>query len=180
MAGYFFPQIKIRRRARPPLSNSIPPSLPALSRSQPLRPDPTSAPDLLLVASSHPPSSTPAIPAHRTKGNNKGRNLALLLPLLRSKSRDRNRSPEYHPDVCKGSNCGVQFHRINEAYDIMMKSLREGEEEEQEAGQDSWCHDDDDDQMRGMYDSSWELWEEWMGWEGAGILDYTSHINPYI
>ncbi|KAJ0965832.1 hypothetical protein J5N97_026970 [Dioscorea zingiberensis] len=85
---------------------------------------------------------------------------------------------QYHPDVCKGSNCGVQFHRINEAYDIVMKSLRKGEEEEQEAEQDSWCHDDDE--MRGMYDSSWELWEEWMGWEGAGILDYTSHINPYI
>lgn len=25
---------------------------------------------------------------------------------------------QYHPDVCKGSNCGVQFHRINEAYDV--------------------------------------------------------------
>ncbi|KAI3992235.1 hypothetical protein MKX01_029956, partial [Papaver californicum] len=23
---------------------------------------------------------------------------------------------QYHPDVCKGSNCGVQFHQINEAY----------------------------------------------------------------
>ena len=62
----------------------------------------------------------------------------------------------------------------------MIKNLREGEEEEEEeAKQNSWCHEDDD-QMRGMYDSSWDLWEEWMGWEGAGILDYTSHINPYI
>lgn len=25
---------------------------------------------------------------------------------------------QYHPDVCKGSNCGVQFHKINEAYDV--------------------------------------------------------------
>ncbi|MFS7895516.1 putative DnaJ domain, Chaperone J-domain superfamily [Helianthus anomalus] len=24
---------------------------------------------------------------------------------------------KYHPDVCRGSNCGVQFHQINEAYD---------------------------------------------------------------
>ncbi|KAK4566114.1 hypothetical protein RGQ29_002354 [Quercus rubra] len=24
---------------------------------------------------------------------------------------------QYHPDVCRGSNCGVQFHKINEAYD---------------------------------------------------------------
>ncbi|KAF5946590.1 hypothetical protein HYC85_016818 [Camellia sinensis] len=25
---------------------------------------------------------------------------------------------DYHPDVCRGNNCGVQFHHINEAYDI--------------------------------------------------------------
>lgn len=25
---------------------------------------------------------------------------------------------QYHPDVCRGSNCGVQFHEINEAYDV--------------------------------------------------------------
>ncbi|KAJ0989838.1 hypothetical protein J5N97_008194 [Dioscorea zingiberensis] len=86
---------------------------------------------------------------------------------------------QYHPDVCKGSNCGVQFHRINEAYDIVMSSLRNSEEEEQrlsEWSDDGYC----DESMRGMYDSSWDLWEEWMGWEGAGIRDYTSHINPYI
>ncbi|CAA7408100.1 unnamed protein product [Spirodela intermedia] len=82
---------------------------------------------------------------------------------------------QYHPDVCKGSNCGIQFHRINEAYDIVMSSLREPEEEPQ------WCEDAQvDDEMRGMYDPSWDLWEEWMGWEGACTRDYSSHINPYI
>ncbi|GMP42886.1 hypothetical protein CsSME_00012473 [Camellia sinensis var. sinensis] len=25
----------------------------------------------------------------------------------------------YHPDVCRGNNCGVQFHHINEAYDVL-------------------------------------------------------------
>lgn len=30
---------------------------------------------------------------------------------------------QYHPDVCRGSNCGVQFHRINEAYDVCKISL---------------------------------------------------------
>jgi hypothetical protein len=25
---------------------------------------------------------------------------------------------QYHPDVCRGSNCGVQFSLINEAYDV--------------------------------------------------------------
>lgn len=39
---------------------------------------------------------------------------------------------------------------------------------------------DEDEAMRGVNDQDWELWEEWMGWEGAGIRDYSSHINPYI
>lgn len=25
---------------------------------------------------------------------------------------------QYHPDVCRGNDCGVQFHQINEAYDV--------------------------------------------------------------
>ena len=37
-----------------------------------------------------------------------------------------------------------------------------------------------DEAMRGMNEPDWDLWEEWMGWEGAGIRDYSSHINPYI
>ncbi|KAH7659861.1 DnaJ domain-containing protein [Dioscorea alata] len=85
---------------------------------------------------------------------------------------------QYHPDVCKGSNCSVQFHRINEAYDVVMSSLRQSEDDQQFS---EWSDDgDSDDSMRGMYDPNWDLWEEWMGWEGAGIRDYSSHINPYI
>ncbi|CAH2041059.1 unnamed protein product [Thlaspi arvense] len=38
----------------------------------------------------------------------------------------------------------------------------------------------DETTTRGMNYPDWELWEEWMGWEGAGIRDYSSHINPYI
>jgi hypothetical protein len=37
-----------------------------------------------------------------------------------------------------------------------------------------------DEPMRGMNDTDWDMWEEWMGWEGAGIRDYSSHVNPYI
>lgn len=37
-----------------------------------------------------------------------------------------------------------------------------------------------DEPMRGMCDQDWDMWEEWMGWEGAGIRDYSSHVNPYI
>eukprot|EP00252_Welwitschia_mirabilis_P002315 TRINITY_DN1223_c0_g1_i2.p1 TRINITY_DN1223_c0_g1~~TRINITY_DN1223_c0_g1_i2.p1 ORF type:complete len:115 (+),score=6.74 TRINITY_DN1223_c0_g1_i2:257-601(+) len=25
---------------------------------------------------------------------------------------------QYHPDVCKGENCGVSFNRINQAYEV--------------------------------------------------------------
>ncbi|XP_065047063.1 chaperone protein dnaJ 8, chloroplastic-like [Musa acuminata AAA Group] len=87
---------------------------------------------------------------------------------------------QYHPDVCKGSNCGVQFHRINEAYDIVMSSLRQADQKQkQEQWQrPEWSSDGFSDE--GMSDSGWDLWEEWMGWEGAGIRDYSSHINPYI
>ncbi|WOL05545.1 chaperone protein dnaJ 8, chloroplastic [Canna indica] len=89
---------------------------------------------------------------------------------------------QYHPDVCKGSNCGVQFHRINEAHDIVMSSLRRSEEEQDQWKFQEWSNGNSgvDESTREMYDQSWDLWEEWMGWEGAGIRDYSSHINPYI
>ncbi|CAN0919792.1 Chaperone protein dnaJ 8, chloroplastic [Linum grandiflorum] len=81
---------------------------------------------------------------------------------------------QYHPDVCRGSNCGVKFSLINEAYNtlsncamvdaqvLMMKLRKEAATPEPEP------------------EPEYELWEEWMGWEGAGIRDYSSHINPYI
>ncbi|PQM40207.1 chaperone protein dnaJ 8 chloroplastic [Prunus yedoensis var. nudiflora] len=84
---------------------------------------------------------------------------------------------KYHPDVCRGNNCGVQFHQINEAYDIVMSDLR-GESTPSPMYE---TYDEEvDEPMRGMNDPDWDMWEEWMGWEGAGIRDYTSHINPYI
>jgi len=30
---------------------------------------------------------------------------------------------QYHPDVCKGNNCGVQFNKINDAYETVMSGL---------------------------------------------------------
>ncbi|KAI7985587.1 hypothetical protein LOK49_LG14G01491 [Camellia lanceoleosa] len=83
----------------------------------------------------------------------------------------------YHADVCRGNNCGVQFHHINEAYDIVMSNLR-GESTLPEM--EMYESYDADEPMRGMNDPDWDMWEEWMGWEGAGIRDYSSHINPYI
>lgn len=121
---------------------------------------------------------------------------------------------QYHPDVCRGSNCGVQFHRINEAYDVnhssppitpvlcdvmwvlfpqgafcsccllvqmVMSQLRgESADQQQQAMNGYEEGGPDEEGFRGMNDPDWELWEEWMGWEGAGIRDYSSHINPYI
>ncbi|CAN1224332.1 Chaperone protein dnaJ 8, chloroplastic [Linum perenne] len=75
---------------------------------------------------------------------------------------------EYHPDVCKGSNCGVKFSMINEAYNIVMTKLREKKSSDEEG------------MMRRREEPEYEVWEEWMGWEGGGIRDYSSHINPYI
>ncbi|MED6216106.1 hypothetical protein PIB30_004592 [Stylosanthes scabra] len=86
---------------------------------------------------------------------------------------------KYHPDVCRGNNCGVQFHQINEAYDIVMSNLR-GETNETEMYNVYYEDNGIDEPLRGMNDPDWDMWEEWMGWEGAGIRDYSSHINPYI
>ncbi|KAF7125097.1 hypothetical protein RHSIM_Rhsim12G0184600 [Rhododendron simsii] len=30
----------------------------------------------------------------------------------------------YHPDVCRGGHCSIQFQRVNEAYDMVMSNLR--------------------------------------------------------
>ncbi|GAA0143038.1 hypothetical protein Leryth_015821 [Lithospermum erythrorhizon] len=85
---------------------------------------------------------------------------------------------QYHPDVCKGNNCGIQFHQINEAYDVVMNHLR-GKSQETEMYDPYYNDAGGDEASTWMYDDS-DLWEEWMGWEGAGIRDYTSHVNPYI
>ncbi|XP_074571752.1 chaperone protein dnaJ 8, chloroplastic-like [Curcuma longa] len=91
---------------------------------------------------------------------------------------------QYHPDVYKGENCGVQFHRINEAYDLVLSNLREAEEKKQgqhqPTGWNNNSYADNENRKRGMYDPD-DLWEEWMGWEGASFVrDYSDHINPYI
>ncbi|XWS19162.1 hypothetical protein CRYUN_Cryun32bG0108400 [Craigia yunnanensis] len=84
---------------------------------------------------------------------------------------------QYHPDVCRGNNFGVQFQTINEAYDIVMSNLRGVSNE---SAMFETYDEGIDEAMRGMEDPDWDLWEEWMGWEGAGIRDYSCHINPYI
>ncbi|KAK2378497.1 Chaperone DnaJ-domain superfamily protein [Trifolium repens] len=73
---------------------------------------------------------------------------------------------QYHPDVCRGRDCGVQFHLINEAYDVVMTNLREEETNAQETCE-TYTYEEPD----------YDYWEEWSGWEGAGgIRDFS---NPY-
>ncbi|KAL2462194.1 Chaperone protein dnaJ 8 [Abeliophyllum distichum] len=86
---------------------------------------------------------------------------------------------QYHPDVCRGSNCGIQFHQINEAYDMVMNNIREQSKRSEMTMYENY-EAETDDSMGVINEQDWDLWEEWMGWEGAGIRDYSSHINPYI
>lgn len=88
---------------------------------------------------------------------------------------------QYHPDVCRGKDCDVRFHVINEAYVVAITNLREEakkRETYEKEKKKKRCYDDEP--FRGKNDPDWGYWEEWMGYEGAGISDYSSHINPYI
>ncbi|CAN1190713.1 Chaperone protein dnaJ 8, chloroplastic [Linum perenne] len=93
---------------------------------------------------------------------------------------------QYHPDVCKGNNCGVQFSQINEAYGAVMSRLRQGgEEEEEEASVEEYASNQtqetpERDEDERIYDPDYDQWEEWIGFEGAGKWDYASHASPYI
>ncbi|XP_057821076.1 chaperone protein dnaJ 8, chloroplastic-like [Cryptomeria japonica] len=73
---------------------------------------------------------------------------------------------QYHPYVCKGENYGVMFHKINEAYQIVMSALMEVNEEEEYYGDEGYM--------------GFGKWEEWMGFEG-GIpsRDHSNHIIYY-
>ncbi|RAL41412.1 hypothetical protein DM860_010206 [Cuscuta australis] len=70
----------------------------------------------------------------------------------------------YHPDVCRGSNCGTQFHQINEAYGIVMSQLKEKTNVPQEEYYDEGVDESD-------------RWGEWIGWEAAWMPDYSARIN---
>ncbi|KAJ4758132.1 Chaperone protein DnaJ [Rhynchospora pubera] len=61
---------------------------------------------------------------------------------------------QYHPDVCKGSQCSVQFNQINQAYHMILDELRRPEQPaEQEQQYDDYADD-----------------SEWMGYEAAYVF----------
>ncbi|CAA2974396.1 Hypothetical predicted protein [Olea europaea subsp. europaea] len=64
---------------------------------------------------------------------------------------------EYHPDVCRGSNCGVQFHQINEAYNVVMSNLRGELSNPEMQMYEQYDMAGDDEQIRGVNDQDWDL-----------------------
>ncbi|KAJ4822149.1 hypothetical protein Tsubulata_017307 [Turnera subulata] len=73
----------------------------------------------------------------------------------------RKLAKKYHPDVCRGGNCSVEFSQINQAYDMVMTNMREEEAERAAAS----------------YDEP-DSWDDYMGFEG-GFVSYASHYSPY-
>ncbi|CAH9112887.1 unnamed protein product [Cuscuta epithymum] len=84
----------------------------------------------------------------------------------------RHLALQYHPDVYRGSDNGVKFHQIVEAYDMVMTNLKSEMRGEVEATQHRKSMVDEEE------DTYWEEpWEEWMGWEGAAPPhDYSSQV----
>ncbi|KGN58651.1 chaperone protein dnaJ 8, chloroplastic [Cucumis sativus] len=79
---------------------------------------------------------------------------------------------KYHPDVCKGRNCGVQFEQINEAYVIVMNNLR-GIATSIETYETKYSEGTDEPKTK-YGEPDWDSYEEWMGYEGAWMGDYSS------
>ncbi|MCO5605318.1 hypothetical protein L7F22_059500 [Adiantum nelumboides] len=76
---------------------------------------------------------------------------------------------QFHPDVCKSDSCATTFMRITDAYEVIMHNLQ-GKVE-------AITREPFAESMMGVYGEDCDAWEEWIGWEGAGTLDYSNHIN---
>uniref|UniRef100_A0A0D6QT98 J domain-containing protein n=1 Tax=Araucaria cunninghamii TaxID=56994 RepID=A0A0D6QT98_ARACU len=81
----------------------------------------------------------------------------------------RHLALKFHPDVCKGDNCIVTFHKINEAYQTVILSLAQAKEQK--------FYEEDDTYVEVMMG---DMWEDYMGWEGGNVSrDYSNHIDMY-
>ncbi|KAJ4731646.1 Chaperone protein DnaJ [Rhynchospora pubera] len=60
---------------------------------------------------------------------------------------------QYHPDVCKGSQCSIKFNQINQAYHMILDELKRPEQPEEAVEYDAYADDESSD--------------EWMGYEAA-------------
>lgn len=86
------------------------------------------------------------------------------------KSAYRNLAKQYHPDVCRGDQCQTMFVQISTAYEHALNCI---------TGPNFYASDRKcgDDNFSEECSEELEDWEEWMGWEGAGTLDYFSHMS---
>ncbi|KAI9084583.1 hypothetical protein K1719_033571 [Acacia pycnantha] len=96
----------------------------------------------------------------------------------------RKLAKQYHPDVCKEKDCGVQFEEINAAYEAVMEALRGksrayGENNNEEAmGMKNNPYSDfhkgyNNDHMKGRADQHWDYRDdEWIGWEVGNWMFY--------
>ncbi|KAJ3708038.1 hypothetical protein LUZ61_011743 [Rhynchospora tenuis] len=60
---------------------------------------------------------------------------------------------QYHPDVCKGSQCSIKFNQINQAYQMILDELRRPEQPAEQEQYDAYTDD-----------------SEWMGCEAAYVF----------
>ncbi|KAJ1703569.1 hypothetical protein LUZ63_003348 [Rhynchospora breviuscula] len=71
---------------------------------------------------------------------------------------------KYHPDVCRGNQCTVQFQQINQAYEMILDELRRPKEQE-EQGYNTYAPEEEVYDAYGAEESY-----DWMGCEAAYVF----------
>ncbi|XP_054783033.1 chaperone protein dnaJ 8, chloroplastic-like [Prosopis cineraria] len=102
----------------------------------------------------------------------------------------RKLAKKYHPDVCKGKDCDVQFKEINAAYEAVMSDLKgrssayesrygyyEENDDEEARGMkndpfNGFYEGHDNEHMKGRTDQHWDYRDEWIGWEVGNWIFY--------
>ncbi|XP_078162791.1 chaperone protein dnaJ 8, chloroplastic-like [Carex rostrata] len=69
---------------------------------------------------------------------------------------------KYHPDVCKGKQCTLQFQGINQAYQMILDELRRPVQQKEEEVYDTYTPE--------VYTYSDDSSDEWMGCEAAFVF----------
>ncbi|KAJ3708039.1 hypothetical protein LUZ61_011744 [Rhynchospora tenuis] len=72
---------------------------------------------------------------------------------------------KYHPDVCRGNQCTVQFQQINQAYEMILDELRRPEQQVEQLY--NTCAPEEE-----VYDAyvAQESSDDWMGCEAAYVF----------
>ncbi|KAJ3708040.1 hypothetical protein LUZ61_011745 [Rhynchospora tenuis] len=73
---------------------------------------------------------------------------------------------KYHPDVCRGNQCTVQFQQINQAYEMILDELRRPEQQQEEQVYNTYVPEEEVYDAYGAEESS----DDWMGCEAAYVF----------